>query len=214
MDILGLSDRSVTGIVLILSSVIYFGGPAVTVLRAEFVKALDASTTEMLEIVSRHVPAYQWGFALFGAGVVMTVVGLGLLSILLSAIGHHVLALVAFVGYTFGAVLWMLDLAFDMSVTPWAAREFARTSEVPAFYVPLKQWGETLLCIYTVLAFLSLATYGWGLLQTGLLPAWIGWVSIGWSLLWLAHFALTRDTIPVLHHIIPLLIWIALLVSA
>jgi hypothetical protein len=213
METLNLLNIRLTGWTHVLSTLLYMGGLAWVVFRAEFLAILEAPTNEMLAIVVRHVPAYQWGFALMSAGVIVTVLGLGMLSKLLAVASNNFLPQLAIIAFAFGAVLWVIDLAFEMSVTPSAAREFARTGEVPAFFEPLWQWGEMMLRIYTVLAFLAIAGYGWALLQTGLLPQWVGWVSIAWSVFWLGHFIVIQDTIPLLHHVIPLVIGIALILQ-
>ena len=71
-----------------------------------------------------------------------------------------------------------------------------------------------LIVAYVVLAFLTQAVLGAILLRAGFLPSWIGWAAIAWNIAWLVILAsLTPGNIyyPVLHHVIPLLIGIALL---
>lgn len=65
-----------------------------------------------------------------------------------------------------------------------------------------------------VLAFLAQATFGLALLRTGLLPGWVGWVTIVWNLGCLVVVPITHpDDIyfPWLHYVAPLIIGIALL---
>ncbi len=74
--------------------------------------------------------------------------------------------------------------------------------------------GYALIVIYVVLAFLAQAAIGGALLQSGLLAAWIGWVTILWNLAWLVVLpVITPEDIyfPILHHLMPLLIGSALL---
>lgn len=71
-----------------------------------------------------------------------------------------------------------------------------------------------LVVAYVVLAFLAQATLGVILLRTGFLPSWIGWVAIAWNLAWPVALAIVSPSdiyFPVLHHVLPLLIGIALL---
>jgi hypothetical protein len=70
--------------------------------------------------------------------------------------------------------------------------------------------------IYTALAFASIALFGASILITGLITRWIGWAAvawgIGWGLLFVgAWFSTGGFDYPVLHHVIPLLIGVALL---
>ena len=71
-----------------------------------------------------------------------------------------------------------------------------------------------LVVIYVVLAFLAQTAMGGALLPSGLLAAWIGWLTIGWNIAWLVVLLLfaRRDIyFPVLHHLMPLMMGIALL---
>jgi hypothetical protein len=71
------------------------------------------------------------------------------------------------------------------------------------------------IVMYVLLAFLAQAAFGVSLLRTGLLPGWVGWATIVWNLAWLVVLPIVspRDIYyPVLHHVAPLLIGIALLV--
>lgn len=70
-----------------------------------------------------------------------------------------------------------------------------------------------LIVIYVVLAFLAQATLVGSLLQSGLVAAWIGWFTILWNIAWLVVLPFTPlgMCIPFLHHLLPLVIGIALL---
>ncbi len=50
-----------------------------------------------------------------------------------------------------------------------------------AMQLPAGQAPYPLTVVYVVLAFLSQAAIGGALLQSGLLPAWIGWTTILWN---------------------------------
>lgn len=79
-----------------------------------------------------------------------------------------------------------------------------------------RRWVWPQVVLYVALAFLSQAAFGVALLRTGVVPAWAAWVTIVWNLGWPALFAVVRpDDIyyPVLHHVAPLLIGIALLLG-
>lgn len=72
------------------------------------------------------------------------------------------------------------------------------------------------IILYVVLAFLAQVAFGAALLRTGLLPAWVGWATVVWNVAWLVilPIASAQDIyFPVLHHIAPLLIGIALLLG-
>lgn len=69
---------------------------------------------------------------------------------------------------------------------------------------------------FVVLAFLAQAAFGGILVWTGFLPSWIGWFTISWNLAWLVILPVfsPRDMYyPVLHHVVPLLLGVSLLMS-
>lgn len=73
-----------------------------------------------------------------------------------------------------------------------------------------------LIVIYVVLAFLAQVAIGGALLQSILLPAWIGWLTIAWNLGWLVILPIITPGdmyYPVLHHLMPLLIGVPLLLG-
>jgi hypothetical protein len=62
-----------------------------------------------------------------------------------------------------------------------------------------------------VLSFLGQAAFGAAILQTGLLPAWIGWTTVIWHLGWLALMLRAGDPYyPFMHMALPVLagIWL------
>ena len=67
---------------------------------------------------------------------------------------------------------------------------------------------------YVILSFLGQAIFGMALLRTGLLPAWVGWMTVIWNLGMLVFLVVAKPQdmyYPWLHYITPLLIGIALL---
>jgi hypothetical protein len=108
-------------------------------------------------------------------------------------------------------VLWVINLAFRLSIDAWTAQETARTAVIPEFYVPLTRWTGLLFVIYTVLAFSALTVYGEAVLSTSVLPRWVGWLAIVYGLAGLGLLGVIGDAPPFLHHLMPLLIGILLL---
>jgi hypothetical protein len=136
---------------------------------------------------------FVWERGAILAAVILTAIGFMLLEGVLHETDGRVLARVGAGAYFFGAVLLV-------------AAEAQRLPEGGASY--------PLIVVYVVLAFLGQAAIGAALIQTALLPAWIGWTALVWNIGWLIVLPiLTPGDIyfPVLHHIIPLLIGVPLL---
>lgn len=164
---------------------------------------------EWLRLIFEHQDAWRWGAVLWIAGMVATLLGLPLLTDLLRSTGDPGFAQAGLLAFTLSIVLWIISLSFRASVDIWAARTAAATHSAPESYAPLSAWSGALFIIFTVVAFAALAMYGGAIFASSLLPSWVGWASIIFALCGLAHLAITRDSYPVLHH--PMLIVIGVL---
>ena len=116
------------------------------------------------------------------------------------------------VGSLMAAVIWLIFSAFRAVVTVRAARETAATGALPAYYAALAQWAFTLFAVYAVVGFLALAAYGGSVLRVGLLPDWVGWTTILFSLAMVVVLLIVGDKLPLFHYVPPLLIGVMLLV--
>jgi hypothetical protein len=134
-----------------------------------------------------------WERSFIIAAVLATVLGLALLEDMLHTAGDSVLARIGMITYLFGAVIVVV----------------AETTTLSG-----RSAVDSQIVLYVLLAFLAQAAFGVALLRTGLVAGWAGWATLIWNLGWLLVMVLVRpDDIyyPVLHHVAPLLIGIALL---
>jgi hypothetical protein len=141
---------------------------------------------------------FIWERSFIITAVVLTALGLALLDGLLQDSPGRVLARAGAGAYFFGGVLVVTAEASSISHRlhkDWSGENWA------------------LAIIYVVLAFLAQAAIGGSLLQAELLPPWIGWATVVWSIGWLLVFVIKRGDIyfPVLHHVMPLFIGVALI---
>jgi hypothetical protein len=178
----GLSARTAAASLLVLCFVVFtFGG---------VLYAGRAMWNWQIEETSSHL-IWERGFVI--GGVLATVLGLALLEEMLRATGEPVLSRLGMVTYLFGAVVVIV----------------AETA-----YLGKRDWMYPQIVLYVILAFLAQAAFGVSLLQTGLVAGWVGWFTIIWNLGWLFIMLILRPRdiyFPVLHHVAPLIIGIALL---
>ena len=176
----GISTRTITGSLLILSLIVFgFGGMLFT-----------GRAFWSWPIGNSHL-IWERGFII--AAVLITVLGLALLEDMLRAAGDTVLARIGMVTYLFGAVVVAV----------------AETA-----YLNNREWNYPQIVLYIVLAFVAQAAFGTALLRTGLVMGWVGWATVIWNLGWLLIMLIVRPSdiyYPVLHHVAPLIIGIALL---
>lgn len=128
------------------------------------------------------------------SAVVLTALGFIVLETIFQGSPGRTAARIGAMAYFFGAVLL-------------AAAEAMSLAQSGTVTYPL-------IVIYVALALLGQAAVGAAIVQSGLLPAWIGWTTIVWNLSWLIILPLATPAdvyFPVLHHLMPLLIGVSLL---
>ena len=136
---------------------------------------------------------FLWERSLVIAALLAALLSFTLLRRVLEAAGDGILASMALVLFLVAATLAVV--AETMSFP---------SSEI--LYPPI--------VAYVVLSFLGQAVFGMALLRTGLLPTWVGWVTVIWNLAMLVFLMVTKPQdmyYPWLHYVAPLLIGIALL---
>ncbi len=124
---------------------------------------------------------FQWSFSLFISGVIVTLLGLAKLTRLLRDAGDRTFSPLALIVSLFGAVLMVIYIALFPDISPLAGQVTARTGVVPGYYVPFTPTTQSSFMIYTILAFSALAAYGVAVLSTRVLPHWVGWLAIIYS---------------------------------
>ncbi len=201
-----------TGIALILATLIYHGGLVFLFVRAQFLEVLRLPREQQLPIIARHPGDYRWGCRIILIGWMVAALGYVMLAARLREAGDPMISMLA-------AVLFLIAIGaaivfWTLWVTPTllAAEEMARTTVMPAYYPTLQLAAESALGVYQMLALLATVGFGWALLQTGLLPSWVGWFTLGFGVFWAGVFLKTREGIPLLPMVMPVVIGVSLLV--
>lgn len=208
-----MSLTTATGIALILSTLLYHGGLAVLFVRAQFGEVLKLPDREKLLLVARHTKAYQLGCRIVLIGWIVAALGYVMLTALLRAAGDPIISPLASVSFLIGIVVAIAFLALHLTVTVLAAEETAHTTLVPEYYKVLEMSAESLLGVYQLLGLLATAGFGWALLQTGILPSWVGWVTVGWGMLWTGVHLRSVNAIPLLPMVMQVVIGMSLLLK-
>jgi len=205
------TQRRFIGIALILGCVLFLSGTPLPVTDSKGTFIYGLPPQQWLGVVFTHPTLWWWASVLFLSGTLVTLLGFAQLTTLLRGAGDQAFSYLGPIALVFGAVLWVIHLAFRLSIDFWAAQVTASTGVLPVFYVPLTQWTDVLFVVYTILTFLAAAAYGGALLSTRLLPRWLGWVTIAYSLFFLGLTAAFGNAPPLLHHLLPIVMGILLL---
>lgn len=178
----GLSARTACASLLVMSFFVFAFGGVLFTGRAFLKWKIDEASSHMI---------WERGFVI--AGILAAVLGLVLLEDMLRDAGEMVWSRLGMVTFLFGAIVVVV----------------AETA-----YLGKRDWMYPQIVLYVVLALLAQAAFGASLLQTGLTAGWVGWATIIWNLgclLLLLVFSRRNLYFPVVHHVAPLIIGIALL---
>jgi hypothetical protein len=208
-----MSLTTTTGIALILSTLIYHAGLAFLFARAQFGEILNLQTKEKLLIIAKHTNEYRWGCRIVLIGWIVAALGYVMFAALLRDAGDSIISTLALVLFLIGIASAVVSWVLHVSPTILAAEETARTSNVPAYYEASQGSADSSLAVYQLLGLLATAGFGWALLQTGMLAGWLGWVTVGWGVLWAGVFLKTSNGIPLLPMVMQIVIGIALLLK-
>jgi hypothetical protein len=206
------TSRRFTGIIMILGCCLFLGslGLMPRDLTGNFM--VNLPLREQLLVIAAQASLFQWSFSLIISGIIVTLLGLAMLTTLFRDAGDTTFSYLALIALLFGDVLLVIYIAFPLGIAPLAAQETARTGVVPDYYVQLTLWTQPLFVIYTILAFSALAAYGGAILSTHVLPHWVGWLAIVYSLAGLVLAGFTAGNVPpFLQYLMPILIGVLLL---
>lgn len=159
---------------------------------------------EWLRLVHEHPRPWFWATLSFIGAILVTLFGLGLLAGLLRDAGDPGFSDVGLLAFAVGTVLWVIHLAERLTVHPWAGNELKAKGVIPDVFTALSTWTWAMFLIFTILAFAGVMAFGGAILATSLLPHWLGWAAIIFSAMGLILLAITRDALPIMHHLMPL----------
>lgn len=209
MDLEAMVTNQMAGVLLILSVMLPFLG-LIIIARGDF-SGFQASIRGIAG-VGESVDILRRTFPVAPLSVVLSLASFGMLTALLHQTGDKIIAVLAFILLLFSQIFMVFQGTFHSSVTVWAAKRLAKEGEVPELFEPLWQWMYTTVQkIYVDLGLLAIATYGWSILQTELFPPWLGWSSIAWSGGWLFLFFITKDNLPLVLFVPPVVIGVTAL---
>ena len=211
------TEYRLAGVLLILAFIVFAIGAGLP-----FVGSKGDATIYMLtapgnlQAVAANLSIWRWANIFMGAAPVILLAGLTLLTMLLEKANERTFSRLGLIAFLVATVLWVIFSAFRGVVTMRVAQDVSAAgtgaaATAPDYYAPLAQWAFALFYIYAALAFLALSAYGVSLLLVGLLPAWVGWAIVVFSIAMLIVLLIQGDNLPAFHYLPGLLIGILLL---
>jgi hypothetical protein len=153
----------------------------------------DRPMAESLPAVHADRRRRAWIHTWMVAALLVTPAGLvGLVVLAETALARVVAGMGAAV-YMVGAVCWVVSLAFRLTVVPWGAERTVADGAPPEQFVALDAWAASLYTIHMLSAYASFVLLGVAVLAGGDLPAWLGWLGVGWGVAFVAGFVVVAD---------------------
>lgn len=201
--------RRIAGVLLAASLLILLVA-LITLVASGAFSAFAAGLRGSLAAKAPHIATFRWLNLLWTVAWIVQLLGFGLFTRLLLSVDDESLAILPFLAVLVAAIIGVLHGTFHMTVESWASLEAARTGNTPEAYEPLIDWIGNSFRVAYILHLAATVGFGWAILRARLLANWVGWVAIGWGILWLAGY-LVGVGAPAILFIMPAVIGIALL---
>ena len=121
---------------------------------------------------------------------------------------------VALTAMALASALWTATLAFRLTVTVEVVDMVRNSNGVPEWYTPLSGWAGGLWNAAALVGAVGLIGYGIAVVGGNVLPGWTGWVAVGFGVVMLGLFAVTRDVPPILLYLAPTMFGVTALIRA
>lgn len=154
--------------------------------------AYEQPHAEALPVIHADRRRRAWIHLWMLVAMLVTPASLAALAVPMAPGSAVALTIIAAVVYLLGAGCWIVSLVFRLTVVPWAAAEIVSQGRVPPTFVPLDAWAGALYVMHMASAYLAFALLGAAVLASEVLPPWLGWLGVGWGLVFLVGFVLTR----------------------
>ena len=205
------TEMRLGGSAFLLSVVVLAVGFLLIAARGQF-RGLGASFMGV-EGIGRDVVALATLMRFLVVFGILQLIGFGVLAAALTEAGERTLALTSFGIWILGSAAAVIRTVFDGTVTVWAGERWAETGTVPEVYEPLNAFAQNTTLFAEVPWFVAAAGFGWAVIRSGILPSWVGYVAIGWSVLWLIFPLLFRFDLPASLVLIPILFGVGMMMS-
>lgn len=166
---LNIPEMRWAGILLLAGGLIFWIGA----FSPPYKQWMTKDVREYLSIIHGHKPNWYFIHGAFTVGVLLTLFGVQLLTHAMTRAGAGVYSQLAFTGFLFGSLFWIMNIAFRLTVTVWAADKLSTSTILEPSFKTWMDWTNLLFAIYMVLAYLAIGAMGLAAKDLDLLPPWV-----------------------------------------
>ena len=200
------------GLVLVAGLVVFLVGAVRW--RPEY----QAETSVALPAMHADRRRVSWIHSWMAAGTLVTPAGLAMAASLVRPSGAAATAWAATVVFAIGAGCWLVALTYRLSVLPWAAERTVLDGRAPELYLATEPWASLLYRVHMLSGYAAFAVLGTAIVLGDDLPSWLGWLGIGWGVLFAAVLAVGGRVAyavypPFLAHTYPAVVGVALVLG-
>lgn len=175
MENLQLDSWKWAGILMLCGGVIFWIGA----FYPPYKQWMTSDVKEYLTIIGSNKTNWYIIHGCFVLGIIISIFGIHLLSnALFFSTGSKILPPIGFTSFSFGSIFWILNIAFRLTVTVWAANTLIETGTLHETFKTWMDWTNLLFSIYMVLAYFSAGCFGLLLREVSWMPSWVSWFSI------------------------------------
>lgn len=150
-----------------------------------------------VEGVGRDAVALATMMRSLAAYGILQLVGFGVLAAVVSREGEQTLGLISFGLWVVGSAAAVIRAVSEGTLTVWAGEQWAETGSIPDIYEPLNAYAQNSFFWFAEIPWLvAAAGFGWAVIRSGVLPSWIGYVTVGWSAIWLVFPLVFKSDLP------------------
>ena len=150
--------------------------------------AYDAPLAERLPVLHADRIRLRWIHSSMLAAMVLTPAGI----VAAAAVSNQPAVWAGAMAYGLGAVLWMLQLTFRLTVQERVAADVAGGAPVPEWYVAIDHWSAYGHPVHMLVSYAAAVPLAWGMVAADLIPGWLGWAGGMWGVAWIAGYAIPR----------------------
>ena len=140
---------------------------------------ITSDLKEYLTIISIHPLNWYIIHGAFTIGVILSIFGIQQYQDLLYSVGsNRILTGFILTAYLTGSIFWLLNIAFRLTVTMWAAKSLSHAGNIYDSFGTWMDWTNLIFAFYMVLAYFAIGCMGVVLRDIIWMPAWVSWFCI------------------------------------